>query len=248
MQAVLGEQDVGEQLGPGAAARDRMRGRRRLGDRLAGAAGELLAHVLDHLPLPRHELQRLGDVLAELAQRPAAAARAGRRRRIDDALARQMLGQRPARRLAPLERWHRRSCSARCRHPCRRLGLRRILFQLGELQLELIEQRAALRGLPEPLVPQLGDRELQLLDQQRAVAAPRPLPPCAPRARQAASPSASSTSSGRESVGAHRRRWNHKTRSSCELADRADSQCRDQPAACGRQVCCGSRQSIPSSR
>ena len=27
-----------------------------------------------------------------------------------------------------------------------------------------------------------------------------------------------------------------------------DSQCRDQPAACGRQVCCGIRQSIPSSK
>ena len=70
MQAVLGEQDLGQQLRPGAAARDRMRRRRRLGDRLAGPAGELLAHVLDHLPLARHELQRLGHVLAELAQLP----------------------------------------------------------------------------------------------------------------------------------------------------------------------------------
>ena len=99
MQAVLGEQHLRQQRRSGASARDRMRGRRRLGDRLAGPAGELLAHVLDHLPLARHHLQRLGHVLAQLAQR-AAAARAGRRRRIDDALARQMLGQRPARRLA----------------------------------------------------------------------------------------------------------------------------------------------------
>jgi hypothetical protein len=37
----------------------------RLRDRLAGAAGELLAYVLAHLPLCRHMLQRLGHVLAE---------------------------------------------------------------------------------------------------------------------------------------------------------------------------------------
>ena len=66
-----------QQPRPGAAARDRMRRRRRLGDLLAAPARELLAHVLDHLPLARHQLQRLGHVLAQLAQR-AAAARAGR--------------------------------------------------------------------------------------------------------------------------------------------------------------------------
>ena len=158
VQAVLGEQDMGEQLRPGAPARDRVRGRRRLGDRLAGPAGELLAHVLDHLPLPRNELQRLGHVLADLAQPAVAAARAGRGRRIDDALARQMLGQRPARRLAPLERRHRDLLG--CRQLRRGLGLRRILFQVGELKLKLIEQRATLRGLPELLVPQLLDRDL----------------------------------------------------------------------------------------
>ena len=69
VQAVLGEQHMREQPWPGATARDRMRRRRRLRDALAGAAGELLAHVLDHLPLPRHELQHLGHVLAELVQR-----------------------------------------------------------------------------------------------------------------------------------------------------------------------------------
>jgi len=45
---------------------------------------------------------------------------------------------------------------ARCRrsrYPRRRFGLRRILFQVGELKLELLEQRATLRGLAEPLVP-----------------------------------------------------------------------------------------------
>src|SRR5947209_7299563 len=32
------------------------------------------------------------------------------------------------------------------------------------------------------------------------------------------------------------------------LQSHNDSQCRNQPAACGRQVCCGSRQSMPSSK
>jgi hypothetical protein len=45
-----------------------MERRRRLADLLAVAAGKLLADVLDHLPLPWGDLQRFGDVLAQLAQ------------------------------------------------------------------------------------------------------------------------------------------------------------------------------------
>jgi len=125
--------------------------------------------MLDHLPLPRHQLQRLGHVLAQLVQHPAAA-RAGRRHRIDDALARQMLGQRPARRLAPFECAHLNllACCRGCRHLRHGLRFRRILFQVGQLQLELFEQCAPLRGLPKSLLPKLGDRELHLLDQQGA--------------------------------------------------------------------------------
>ena len=156
MQAVLGEQHMRQQPRPGASARDRMRRRRRLGDRLAAPAGELLAHMLDHLPLARHQLQRLGHVLAELVQR-AAAARAGRGRRIDHALARQMLGQRPARRLAPRRR-PARPALVRLGDLRRRLGLGLRPPPARQLQLELVEQRAALRRLAEPLVPQLGDR------------------------------------------------------------------------------------------
>src|SRR6266700_2938900 len=48
-------------------------------------------------------------------------------------------------------------------------GLRSILFQISELKLELIEQIATLRGLAEPLVPQLSDCVFELLDQQRAM-------------------------------------------------------------------------------
>jgi hypothetical protein len=75
-----------------------------VGDRLTGSAGELLAHVGDHLPLPRNEFQRLGDILADLAQSAVTAAGADGRRRIDDALARQMPRQPAARRPPPLER------------------------------------------------------------------------------------------------------------------------------------------------
>jgi hypothetical protein len=58
---------MGEQFWTGAPARDRVRGSRRLGDRFAGPAGELLTQVLDHFPLARNKLQRLGHVLADCA-------------------------------------------------------------------------------------------------------------------------------------------------------------------------------------
>jgi hypothetical protein len=48
-----------------------------------------------------------------------------------------------------------------------RLGFGSILFQIGELKLELFEDGAALGGLAVLLVAQLGDSELHLLDQQR---------------------------------------------------------------------------------
>src|SRR5665213_1359711 len=100
MQPVLAEQDVGQQVGAGPAAGNRMRRRGRLRDRLAGPARVLLPHMLDHLPLARHQLQHLGHVFAQLVQRPATT-RAGLRHGIDDPLARQVLGQRPARRPLP---------------------------------------------------------------------------------------------------------------------------------------------------
>ena len=92
------EQDHRQQARAGPAARNHMERRRRLADFLAVAAGELFADMLDHLPLPRNDLQRLGDVLAQFAQPRAAAAQAGRRCRLDHPLARQMLGEGLARR------------------------------------------------------------------------------------------------------------------------------------------------------
>jgi len=76
--------------------------------------------------------------LAELAQSVVATAWAGRWHRIDNALPRQMLRQRPARRLAALERWHRNL--AGCRHLHRGLGLCGVRLEIGELQLELVQQ------------------------------------------------------------------------------------------------------------
>ena len=62
MQAVFGEQNVRQEPWPGAPARDRMRWRRRLGDGLAAAAGELLTDVpqyflLDPIVLPHSSLR-----------------------------------------------------------------------------------------------------------------------------------------------------------------------------------------------
>jgi hypothetical protein len=153
-----------QQRRPGAPARDRMRRGRRLADGFARAAGELLPHMLDHLPLPRNEFQRLGHVLAKFAQRPAAA-RAGRQPRINDALAWQVVRQWAARRLAAGKATN---LDRSPRHSSRDLALGRGFFQIGKLQLELIDQPdRAFRRRAEPLMAQPGDSELQLLDLQR---------------------------------------------------------------------------------
>jgi len=106
MLPVLLEQDHRQQARARPAAGDHMERRRRLADLLAVAAGKRLADVLDHLPLPRDHLQRLGDVLAQLTQPRAATAQAGGRARLDHPLARQMLRERLARRALAGERHH----------------------------------------------------------------------------------------------------------------------------------------------
>ena len=93
MLAKLLEQDHRQQAWPCPAAGDDVERRRRLADLLAVAAGELLADVLDHLPGFGDDLQRLGDVLAQLGQPRTAAAGAGRRSRYDHPFAGQMLGE-----------------------------------------------------------------------------------------------------------------------------------------------------------
>ena len=68
MQAVLGEQHMGQQVRAGTAARDWMRRRRRLDDRFAFAARELLAHMLDDLPASPARVPASRYVFAELAE------------------------------------------------------------------------------------------------------------------------------------------------------------------------------------
>jgi hypothetical protein len=84
---------------------------------------------------------------------------------MDEALARQVVGQGPPGRLAALEGVDRRGRSAlSVRRDRRSLELGRALLQLLERERELLEPGAALRGRAEALVPELGDAELELLD------------------------------------------------------------------------------------
>jgi hypothetical protein len=139
-----------------------MKGCRRLRDLLARPAAELLPHGLDHLPLPRHNLQGLGDVLAEF-DKLAATARTARRRRHDDALARQVRRQRRPHRLFADDAAHR--CSVGRGRSSRELIFRGAGFQLLELQFQLVEQlAAALSRLPKPLALHLGDQQFEVGD------------------------------------------------------------------------------------
>ena len=67
---------------------------RRLADLFAVPTNELLAHVLNHFPLPRRDLQRLGHILAELGEHARAAGCACCRTWHDHPLARQMRRER----------------------------------------------------------------------------------------------------------------------------------------------------------
>ena len=90
------EQHLREELRSEQAARRDVERRGRLGHRLAGTAGEALAHRLHHLPAARHDLEGFCHILTQLRQPVGPAARAMGRRCHDDALARQMGGQRLA--------------------------------------------------------------------------------------------------------------------------------------------------------
>src|SRR4051812_37135811 len=113
--------------------------------------------------------------------------------------------------------------------------------QFVELQLQLVEQSlAALRAWPEVLALHLRNRELELLDQRLRAGELRARldQRCLERFHV---------------IGERIRRARHTRMESQDTAfvtlrPRPDSQCRVQPAAVGRHVCCGIRQSIPSSR
>jgi hypothetical protein len=230
----------------GEPARHDVERRRRLADRLAGPARELLAHVLHDLPLPRHHFQRLGDVFAELGEAGRAAAGAGGRTRHDHPLARQMRRQRPAR-WPPAGGSTRRGVLV-----AGRFGGDRVLrgggLELLELQLHLLEQpRLALAALAVELAPQLLDRQPQMRDQRLGARS------LGPRLRELGAPDTDQPLQcldivGQRIIGAHRRSGDHKSERRGSPRSRAESECRNQPAVCGRQVRCGARQSIPSSR
>lgn len=135
----------------------------RLTDLLAVPAGELLANRLDHLPLPRHDLECIGDVFAQLhdAIRPAAIAPA--RRFNHDPLARQVIRKLFARWFATGE------ARDGGRVACGLFSGQRVFgrrgFEFLELQLELVQQaRGPFGRHPVLVAAQLGDLELEFLD------------------------------------------------------------------------------------
>ena len=162
--AELLEQDHGQQVRPGKAARRHMEGRGRLRDRLATPARELLTHCLDHLPPPRDDLERLGDVLTQPGQLRRPAAGTALWRRDHHALAGQMIGKRLARRPPALEGFD-RLCPPRRFFGCQ-FVLGRCRLQIFELKLHLVQQpRRPLRTRPVELTPQFLDRQLEMGDQ-----------------------------------------------------------------------------------
>jgi len=122
--------------------------------------------MFDDFPTARLAFQRLGHLLAELAQSHAAALAAGTGRGRDDALDRKIVRQ--------LARPTRRAGALLLRRSGRRdlgfglfLALR--LFEIFDRQFELFDQEFAAFGrLTERLATRLGQQELQPLDLQRA--------------------------------------------------------------------------------
>ena len=261
MLTVLLEQDYRQQAGAGPAAGHDVVRRRRLADVLAVAARELLAHRLDHLPLAGNDLQRLGDVLSELRQARAATAGAGRRPGNDHPLARQMFGERLACRALAGE--GRDGRGPRHRVLGGQLILGRRGFEFLELQLELVKQPgAALGTLAEAIAVELLDPQLEVGDQSLVVGDLGPQRGSFRRHRHGMrtrcdeQPLQALGIIGQEIDRRHRVYTRAQTRRLVVNSMRADSirrtgVCeakRPQPASSGRQVCCGWRQSIPSSR
>jgi hypothetical protein len=158
---------IASRLGPAKPRGIGWEGAGALGNRLAVPAGEFLTDVLDDLPAPRLAFKGLRYHLVQLVKPLAAAFAAGTRRRLDNALHRQMVWQRPAGRPG--------IGGALFLSGCRRrdLGLRFLLglglFKVLDGQFKLLDQQpAAFRGLPVLLAPRLGQHQLQPLDFQAA--------------------------------------------------------------------------------
>ena len=118
--------------------------------------------MLGYEPLPGDDVERLGDILADLAELAPAAARARRRCRVNNPPTRQIGRKVAPRPLAPREALH---------VDARRLSLRLVLArrrsQLLELQFQLIyEPLAALGTRTEHRALHLLDHQLQVRDQR----------------------------------------------------------------------------------
>jgi hypothetical protein len=144
--------DMRQQCGPRQAAVNRPDRRGHLRNPLTACATELRPDMANHLEPGRHILQHFRHVLADPLH-GCAAVGAGRIRRMDDRLARQVLGQRLADRLARRQRR---------RHQSR---LRRADLELAYQQLELLDAlRELLRGATELHAAQARQFQLELLD------------------------------------------------------------------------------------
>ena len=154
MVVVLRYDEVREQPSAGTATRDRVIGRRRRDHRVAGPAGQFLANVPDDLEAARHVIEGLGHVLADPAQ-SAAATGAGAGGRMQHLFARQMLGQRPARRLLRFDRGldDRRHLRRGGRQPLGLVGLQALDRQLELLDLAAPASPTSARTRPAGSAP-----------------------------------------------------------------------------------------------
>ena len=234
VRAELLEQDHRQEARAEQPARRRMEWCGGLGHRLARAAGEPLAHGLDHLPLPRDNLERLGHVLAEPRQPVRSAAGATGRTGNDDPLARQMRRQRLARGSRTQERL---DGGADRGALAQSLILASARFQLLQTKLELIDQQLPPFGtLPVQCAPHLLVLQLEQRHAGRQIGVDRL--------------GAGSFGRGFQERRAKRRdiaggRCRHGPRIA---ENRREPGFLGHPAACGRHLVRGLRQSIASSR
>jgi hypothetical protein len=152
----LRDDNMRQQSRPGPAAGDRVIRCRRGDHRVASPARQLLAHVPDHLEAAGHVIEGLAHLLADPPQ-GTAAMRASAGGRVAHFFARQMLGQRPACRLLPVDGvLDRRRDNRRGRG--QPLGL--VGFQTLDRQLELLDFARQLLRRPSELGPPVA-RQLE---------------------------------------------------------------------------------------
>ena len=93
MHQLIRDEHHGEQARRGGGARNRKRGRRRLGYAIAVPARELFPHMLYDFPARQFAFKGLGHDLSELARPRAAAFAVGARRGLDNPFNRQIVRQ-----------------------------------------------------------------------------------------------------------------------------------------------------------